>query len=317
MKKSPPFVAKYNIFPVFLPMQGCRGRCIYCDQYRISGAAQEDLASSQSQALDFLQRHRGESRQIAFYGGSFTALDVAVRESLIRPLLADLDENASFRISTHPLSIDAPILDWCKANRVQTIELGIQDFSDQVLQASQRGYGSAEAIKAVELVRASGFELGVQLMPGLPGWDEATLDYNHRLLQELKPDLLRLYPCLVLKDTPLHQLWLQGSFQPLSLDEALAQCADWQEICDSVGVKIIKLGLPSNLKNDEIAAGPWHPAFGELVKAELLVRSLQKSHPEGSIIRLDKKQWALIMAHGKYYYNILLRRIRNCSLEPL
>lgn len=305
------------IFPVFLPMQGCPGSCIYCDQRRISGSPDTDPAAKVGQARDFLRRNKGKQRQIAFYGGSFTALDEARREALMVPLLPEMDELCSFRISTHPLCIDGSILDWCKAWRISTIELGIQDFSDAVLSASGRGYSSARAMEAAMMAKAYGFELGIQLMPGLPGWTADSVIQNRRAVAEIKLDLLRLYPCLVLKDTPLCELWEQGLFQPLSLEQAISQCADWQALCDGLGIRIIKLGLPSNLAPDEVAAGPWHPAFGELVRAELLVRALEKVHPAGSIIKLDKKQWALIVSHGRFYLNILRDRIRNCSVESM
>ena len=305
---------KHLIFPIFLPMRGCPGSCIYCDQFRISGSG-TDQPPDYDKALKFLHYHRGKPRQIAFYGGSFTALDTHTREKLLQPLLPELDELGSFRVSTHPLFINTRILNWCKAHRINTIELGIQDFSDSVLAASGRGYDSVTAIQASRLVKNQGFELGVQLMPGLPGWDAGSLDYNHNVVRELRPDILRVYPCLVLKDTPLYYLWSQGQYQPLCLMEAISQSADWQELCTTEGIKLIKLGLPSNLSTDEVAAGPWHPAFGELVKAELLVRSLVKDYPSGSIIKLDKKQRNLIMAHGGLYYDILLDRIKNCSVE--
>ena len=298
-------------------MRGCPGTCIYCDQFRISGTTADDTGPALSQAVEFLQRNKGKSRQIAFYGGSFTALDPAERSRLIDPLLPELDELASIRVSTHPLYIDSSVLDWSRAHRVTTIELGVQDFSDAVLAASGRGYTSDQAMRAALLTRRSGFELGIQLMPGLPGSDQHTILRNRQAVIELKPDLLRIYPCLVLKDTPLWELWSQGHYQPLTLLEAISQSADWQQLCDAQGIRLIKLGLPSNLSSDEVAAGPWHPAFGQLVKAELLVRRLENSYPPGSIIKLDKNQLALIMAHDRFYYNILRDRIANCSVQSL
>lgn len=313
MKTTSSSEGKHLIFPIFLPMRGCPGSCIYCDQYRISGA-EADMGPEFDAAREFLRRHRGKARQIAFYGGSFTGLEEEQRELLLQPLLSELDEQSSFRISTHPLCINPNILHWCSANRITTIELGIQDFSSSVLSASGRGYDSGTAIKAARLVNEHGFELGVQLMPGLPGWDESSLALNHLMVKDIRPQLLRIYPCLVLKDTPLHELWRQGKYQPLSLTQAISQSADWQQLCDQEGIKLIKVGLPSNLDANEIAAGPWHPAFGELVRAELLVRSLTAIYPAGSIIKLDKKQRNLIMAHGGIYHNILLERIKNCSV---
>lgn len=311
------FMKDSLIFPIFIPMQGCPERCIYCDQYRISGQEEPGITPQLNQAIEFLGRNRGKIRQVAFYGGSFTALPQSIREEYIRPLMPFWDEDCSLRISTHPAYIDAEILAWCRENHIKTIELGVQDFSDQVLKASARGYKGETAIRAAKLVKEHGFELGLQLMPGLPGWDEDTIQHNYQTVCELKPDFLRLYPCLVIKGTKLEKLWQGGHFQPLGLMQAIEQCADWLKLCTQEGIRVIKLGLPSNLKTDDIAAGPWHPAFGQLVKAEVLIRLLESCYAPGSIIELDKKDWNLIIAHNGFYLEILKKRLRNCAVYPV
>lgn len=306
---------KTLIYPIFLPMQGCEGKCIYCDQNKISGADADSLEASLGGAEEFLLRHRGVARQVAFYGGTFTALDREYREALLRRLLAASDSLASFRVSTHPGYIDPQILAWCGQWRISTIELGIQDFSDEVLAASKRGYSGAQALEAANLVRRYGFELGVQLMPGLPGWTEASLDYNQRMLVRLKPDLLRLYPLIVLKGTPLADLWQQGTYQPLTLGQAISQCADYLSLATPLGIRVIKLGLPSNLDPADVLAGPWHAAFGELVKAELLYRDLCGRYPEGAAIILPSSEYNLLKSHGGRCLKKLEARHNNCMIE--
>ncbi len=314
---DPASTPKTLIFPVFIPMQGCHGRCIYCDQNAITGVADATFDDTIRDAERFVQNHPGVAKQIAFYGGSFTALPQAKREELLNLFDSARDELTSYRVSTHPLYIDAEILSWCAAHGISTIELGIQDFHDRVLTSTGRGYTSSQALDACKLILENGFELGVQLMPGLPGRDEDSLKHNHSMLKALRPHVLRIYPCVVLRGTPLEKLFHAGSYTPLSLDEAIQQAADYQELADALCIRLIKLGIPSNLDPASVIAGPWHPAFGQLVRAELLVRSLEAQYPPGSHILLTKKHYALLRAHGLYYLNILRQRLKNCSLDVL
>ena len=257
---------KHLIYPLFLPMQGCPHRCIYCDQNKLSGATDFDVEAAVAQVNEYVQRNAVREKQVAFYGGTFTALDFAFRTSLLDRMLAVSDAQTSFRISTHPLYIDADILAWCRDKRIRTIELGIQDFDDSVLSQSGRGYTGNQAMAAAKLIQDGGFELGVQLMPGLPGWTESSIQANHTALEELKPNLLRLYPLIVIKGTTLAILYAAGKYLPLTLDEAVRQCADYFPLAERNGIRIIKLGIPTNIDTEDILAGPWHPTFGELVK---------------------------------------------------
>lgn len=290
--------ARTLIYPVFLPMQGCRGRCIYCDQARISGAGEFDLHQALSGAQAFVERNHSKEKQIAFYGGSFTALAQGFRNSLLDEFRRIADEETTFRISTHPLYIDPGILDWCAQKWIRTIELGIQDFHTEVLMRTGRGYTREQALEAAELVQERGFELGVQLMPGLPGWTEQSIRCNHQVLAQLKPRYLRLYPLIVIRETPLAELFQQCEYLPLTLDEAVRQCADFFPLAAEHGITIIKVGIPSNLDPAEVLAGPWHPAFGELVKAELLCRRIIASKPSEGMLRLEKQELALLKSYS-------------------
>ncbi len=303
------------IFPVFLPQQGCPQRCIYCDQHKISGSGEFDPEHDIEQAESFIRRNPHRNKQIAFYGGSFTALPASVRASLLQNFATIADPLTSFRVSTHPDYIDEEILCWCRQWGIKTIELGIQDFDTEVLAHSRRGYTGEQAFQAAELVKREGFELGVQLMPGLPGWSKGSTAWNHKALSALVPDLLRLYPVLVIKGTPLEGLYRQGKYTPLGLDEAITQCADYFSLARAHQIRIIKLGLPSNLDPRDVVAGPWHPAFGELVKAELLCRRLQEKQPRGGEIPLLRAEAALLKSHSGFYQRILAKRIGNCTVR--
>ncbi|MGC9362169.1 MAG: radical SAM protein [Candidatus Syntrophosphaera sp.] len=263
---------KHLIYPVFLPLAGCPSRCVYCDQFKVTGASRFDLEDTLAGIASFISRNPGREKQVAFYGGSFTALPEDFRKELMHKVRSVSDDITSFRISTHPLFVGDDILDWCRQAAISTIELGIQDFCTRVLGQTGRGYTAKEAMEAAIRVKHKGFELGVQLMPGLPGWNDASLKTNHRALESLEPDLLRLYPLIVIRGTPLEEIYRKGEYIPLTLEQAVAQCADYFPLAGAHGIKIIKLGIPSNLKTEDVVAGPWHPAFGESVKKELLSR---------------------------------------------
>lgn len=304
------------IYPVFLPQAACPGTCIYCDQVAITGApALPDPLALSRELEDFIRRNPGLEKQIAFYGGSFTAIPRVERNQLLKPILDLMDDQTTLRISTHPLYIDEQILAWCRQNRIRTIELGIQDFDSSVLKHSCRGYDSTQAVKACNLVQESGFELGVQLMPGLPGWTEDSLSQNHLMLKEIKPQLLRIYPLIVLEGTPLAELWRSGAYRALNLEAALAQAVDYLELCEAESIKLIKIGLPSNLDPSRVLAGPWHLAFGEFVKAEALVRKIMLDYRPNQPILLDKRQSSLLFGHQRRYYRILEDRLKTCNIN--
>ncbi len=286
------------IHPVFLGMRGCPGRCVYCDQNKLSGSGEFDLEQTVERVRQFVRHHPDRQKQVAFYGGTFTALDQRFREDLLRAVSTVCDALTSFRISTHPLYVSEEILLHCQQWNIRTIELGVQDFDDAVLAASCRGYSGREALEAAYRVKERGFELGVQLMPGLPGWSQASLDSNRRILAELKPDLLRLYPLIVIRGTALEQLFNTGAYLPLSLEEAVTQCADYFPTASAAGTRIIKLGVPSNVDPAEIAGGPWHPAFGELVKAELVARKVLAIDPQEDAVTVSQAEIRLLKAHG-------------------
>lgn len=303
------------IYPLFLPMAGCAGHCIYCDQSKISGAPALDPELAEREVLAFIKRHPDQEKQVAFYGGSFTRLPLEERNSLLDRILPLLDAKSSLRISTHPLWIDQEILEWAKSKRIKTIELGIQDFDGEVLARSGRGYGTADAVQACRAVMESGFELGIQLLPGLPGSGTTSLNSNFHYLKELRPQFLRLYPLIVIKGTPLAEEFRQGRYLPLSLEAAVSLCADYCILAESLNIRIIKLGLPSNLSSEEIVAGPWHPAFGEFVKAELLIRKIEPEYLPDQPLFLNRKEAALLRAHSGRYLKILQERLKTCSLK--
>lgn len=292
---------KSLIYPFFLPNMGCPKGCIFCDQTKISGQGSFDIGKALREGEAFIRRNPDKRKEIAFYGGSFTALSKGFQEQILEAFLS-LSSDFALRISTHPLFIDDEILSFLKEHRVETIELGIQDFSDEILKQSGRNYTKEKAIQACRLIQEKGITLGIQLMPGLPGYSQTSDRENFKQIEEIKPKYLRLYPTIVIKGTPLAHLYTEGRYQPLSTKEAVSICTEYHFFCQKTDTRIIKYGIPSNLSKDEVLAGPYHPAFGELVKQEILIRQIENGQVDKN--NLTPKEINLLNAHGcKYLFD--------------
>jgi histone acetyltransferase (RNA polymerase elongator complex component) len=262
--------------PFFIRHRGCPHRCVFCDQEKISGST-GDLPRE----TDIVEKVSGygktcvrESLEVAFFGGSFTSLSMECQEQLLRPLqpLLKSGEVSSVRISTRPDSVDSHVAAYLKNMGVATVELGVQSMDDNVLELSGRGHGSREVESAVSCLKYAGMAVGIQLMPGLPGDSpEKSLDSLRRVLA-LKPDFLRIYPTVVISGTALEELYVSGSYRPMTLDGAVGLCKVMLHESLRSGIPVIRMGLqPTDelRKPGVIVAGPWHPAFRQLVEAEL------------------------------------------------
>ena len=219
---------KQTNISVFIPHYGCTHICSFCNQKTISGhsepVTEKELESILEGQLENL-KDSGTKAQIAFFGGSFTAID---RDYMIRLLTvakrytdAYPEQYDGIRCSTRPDCIDEEILGILKSYGMTAIELGAQSMNDEVLTANRRGHTAQDVRRASRLIKQSGFELGLQMMTGLPGdTDEKSL-YTADEIIKLKPDIVRIYPTLTIKDTFLEKMYLTGKYQPQSVDEAV------------------------------------------------------------------------------------------------
>lgn len=260
-------MAKQRIVPFFIPMEGCPHRCVYCDQVAISGHSRPPLAAEIAAALADLPPD--PQAEAAFYGGSFTCLPLESQRSYLQaaaPALA-AGRIGGLRISTRPDAVDSRVCDFLRGHGVTTVELGVQSFAPQVLAASGRGYPPEMAERACRAVRGAGLRLGVQLMTGLPQ-DTPQLDLEAVYRSaDLGAQLLRIYPTLVLKHTPLAASYAVGDFQPQTLDEAVDCCREMAIAALAQGMTLIRIGInPAPEIAAALVAGPYHPAFGGLVR---------------------------------------------------
>ncbi len=304
-----------HIYPVFLPLKGCPFRCIYCDQYLITGSDHFNLDEHLNDIAAFCKLHSSDEKEIAFFGGTFTALDLDWQGEQFAKLSPFLDDKTGIRYSTRPDCITEADLLLAKESGVRTIELGIQDFSDQVLSQSYRGYNQATAIKACKLIKDHNFRLGIQIMPGLPGFSPQSLAETTKLILDLKPDFVRIYPTLVLRATKLADLYQEGAYKPLELKEAISICVDLFQQFTASNIIVIKMGVQiDTLDSNAVVAGPYHKAFGELVKSHLLIHKLNKQIPQTASkleIIASKQDISKLTGHANYGLNLLKQIHQN------
>lgn len=272
-----------KILPVFIPHQGCPFACIFCNQKTITKTSKNDLEKIKNQIAEFCRFNQNLPKEVAFFGGTFTNLPLQIQKkyfNLVEPFFAE----CSIRFSTRPDAIDQEILTFCKQNNVTTIELGIQSFADSVLIKSQRGYDPQTAINACKLIKNMGFKLCIQLMPGLPESSAKTWQESITRTVKLKPHYVRIYPTIVLKNTELARMYKNNEYKPLTLESAIEQTATAVTAFEEKDIKIIKIGLHSDIEPDQILAGPYHESFGELVKAEILMQRISKNFTPKTLI---------------------------------
>jgi histone acetyltransferase (RNA polymerase elongator complex component) len=268
-----------KIYPFFLGMAGCPGECIYCDQRRTADQGEVLAPAEVTAALDRGLDATGPWT-VAFYGGTFTGLPLDTITAYLDAVWSSRHAGVieGVRVSTRPDVVADDVLAALAAGRVKTVELGVQSFDDGVLRAARRGYTAGEAADACAAVKNAGFVLGVQLMVGLPGEGERAWRKSAETTAEVRPEFVRLYPTLVVKGTELADEYVGATYAPLDLGEAVIRCAEACENFLVAGIRVERVGLQeiTGLAG-QVAAGPYHPAFGDLVWTEVMRRRLVKA----------------------------------------
>lgn len=268
------------ILPIFIPHAGCPHQCVFCNQKKISGQKLATVANAKTQIQRWLKWLKpSQENQAAFYGGSFTGLDLELQKELLALTdeLYDKGVIGSVRCSTRPDYIDQERLDLLKQHHLELVELGVQSLDDKVLVAAERGHKAEDVAKAMALLKANGFQTGIQLMVGMPEQSFASVQATVELVVMLKPSTARIYPLLVVKDTPLAKTFLEGQFKPLGLEEAVEQATYVYDKLTGNGINVIRIGLQPDdelCQDGNILAGPFHPSMGELVKSRSLRNQL-------------------------------------------
>ncbi len=300
--------------PVFVPHLACPNDCVFCNQRRISGTAEvmSDVYGFLSKAAEELDE-KFTSAEIAFFGGSFTGIG----ESEIRRYLGAakkvIEENPQIRgirLSTRPDYITREILDILKEYGVTAIELGAQSFCDDVLELSRRGHTAKDIENASKLIKEYGFSLVLQLMTGLPGDSREKTLFTAKSAADIYPDAVRIYPCVVVKDTCLAEMSVSGEYKPLTVDEAVFRAAEMAEIFIERNIKILRIGLHSSdlVRDDSVLGGGFHPALGEMVISRLYLKEAEKQLPaevENKTVLLEVEKGCISKMNGQKRCNVL------------
>ena len=257
------------VIPVFVSHLGCPHRCIFCDQTQFSEpVAPERIPGIVSEFIAGCRDPHLRRRIIAFYGGSFTGIAPRLLDRYLAEAgrLVEAGIVHGIKASTRPDLITPEVLDRCRRAGFVGMEIGVQSMDDRVLDASRRGHCAADVVRAARIVHDSGMELGIQLMPGLPGEDRESFRCTVEKAARLKPDHIRLYPAVVVKGTEMERMHQAGAYTPLDLDEAVRRCLYGYARFSRQGCTVLRMGLPPS-RTLQVTAGPYHPAFGFLVKA--------------------------------------------------
>ncbi len=296
--------------PIFVPHWGCPQDCLFCDQKKITGQKEE---MTPARAAAIIQRgvaHKqpGDHLEIGFFGGSFTGIPTSQQEALLSVAYEALKAGKveGIRLSTRPDYINTTILERLLSYGVTTVELGAQSTDDEVLRLSRRGHTAETIWKAATQIRAAGLQLGLQMMTGLPGDTAAKTLQTARDFIAMEAACVRIYPTLVIEGTALHTLYQNGEYEPLTLEEAVERCSRLYRLYTEADVTIIRMGL---LQPEALVAGPYHPAFGELVLSRDCLHRLIEALGDFHGTRLT------LFVHPQYV-SVLCGQ-KRCNIEKL
>ena len=311
---------KEYIIPIFVPHLGCKQCCTFCDQKTISGETKQVTADDVRNTIEYyLQNFKNDNYvEVAFFGGSFTAIPIETQKELleaVQPYIKDKKVD-SIRLSTRPDAIDKNILKMLKKYHVKTIELGVQSSNNYILERCKRGHTFEDVKKASKLIRKYRFKLGHQMMVGLPESTEKDDIKTAEDIIKLKPKLVRIYPVLVIKGTGLEREYRNKEFTPLTVGQAVERSKEILRLFAKKNIQVIRVGLqntetiadPKN-KDSEVVAGPYHPAFGQLVEDSIwydkIVYEIKKINAK--VIRVE------IEANSQNINNIIGHKKENIN----
>jgi len=323
--------ASIGIIPVFVSHLGCPNDCTFCNQRKINGVNEAISPELLPQFVSaYLETMKRDQIELAFFGGSFTGIEIDRQIAYLEQAAALKQQGLihKIRVSTRPDYIDDATISRLKSYSVDLVELGCQSFDPAVLASAKRGHDVQAIHNAVTLLKAAGLNFGIQLMLGLPEDNFEKFKNSVEVTAALKPDCVRLYPALVIKDTELQTSFLEGRFTPMSLDKAVSWTAFALKVFNASGIKVIRMGLQRTDLIDfdsAVVSGPFHPAFGECVlsllfyeamasilESDCQFRETQQPHvfdpPIQVVVTVHPKQLSAAIGNKKTNYTKLLTK---------
>lgn len=317
----------HYIIPIFVPHEGCPHNCVFCNQNSITGTdVDSSMTAEQVDAIvkEYLATisKNGSTIEISFFGGTFTAINNKKQEELLNVAYEykQAGKVDFIRLSTRPDCIDEITLDRLKKYSVDIIELGVQSMDNEVLKLSGRGHVKESTITASKLIKQYGFTLGHQLMLGLPG-DDPIKDIESTIeCIKLSPDMFRIYPALVLKDTPMECMFIDGRYKPYSLDQAVDVAKTMYMLLSFNNIRILRIGLQATeniSEGKDIVAGPYHPAFRELVEGtiynEIIKEELKNIKTEVKLL-INWREISKVYTNKKKVFNDMINQLTTGKL---
>ena len=320
----------HYIIPIFVPHEGCPHDCVFCNQNSITGTKSKVDASYVERTVnEYLKTINNDEAiiEVSFFGGTFTAIKTEKQIELLTVAKNFKDNNKIkfIRLSTRPDYIDDSILLNLKSYSVDIIELGVQSMDEEVLLKSGRGHTSKDVERASKLIKQYGFILGHQIMIGLPGDNiNKDLDTAKRVIA-LKPDVCRIYPALVIKDTPMERMYINKTFKPYSLSEAVNISKLIYLMLVENKINVIRIGLQPTVEiseGNDLVAGPFHPAFRELVEGSIyndiiydVITSNFKEDSYVVLVKVNPKDISKLYANGKSFFYDMKKQISTNLIE--
>ncbi len=311
--------------PFFVPHAGCKNCCVFCSQVKITGESAEKDINTEVDELRALLESEAESSfaesQIAFFGGSFTAIDRARMEKLLSVANEYIDKGVaeSIRISTRPDCIDDEVLEILKRYRVTNIELGVQSTDDDVLTASNRGHSAKDSFSASKKIIENGFTFGGQMMIGLPNATEKSEIQTAIDIVKMGAKEARIYPTVVFEGTKLYDMTCMGEYKPLELLTAVERTAKCYKIFLDAGVKVLRIGLHSSENLANAPFGANHPSIGELVKsyvyADIIAEKANDCNGKTICIGIKKSDISMLCGHNGTAINRIKAKTGALSVE--
>ncbi|MGN0144402.1 MAG: elongator complex protein 3 [Clostridium sp.] len=338
----------YYIIPIFVPHEGCPHDCVFCNQDKITGVKKDSLRISdrtnkkenisctdnkeeevtaesvRKTVYEYLEtiENKNATIEISFFGGTFTGIKEEKQKELLGVAKEFKDKGFidKIRLSTRPDYINDYILSYLKEYKADIIELGVQSLNEEVLIKAGRGHGVQEVREASRLIKEYGFILGHQVMPGLPGDTFETDIETTKLSIEMKPDICRIYPALTIRGTYMEVMYNRGDYIPYTLEEAVEISKKMYKMYRDNGVNVIRIGLqPTETINEskDVIAGPFHPAFRELVESSLmteLILDVVKDEVNATI-QINPKEVSKLYANKKMYFKLLKEKGKRIKVE--
>ncbi|MBT1248248.1 MULTISPECIES: radical SAM protein [unclassified Thermosipho (in: thermotogales)] len=285
------------ILPIFLPNAGCKKRCVFCNQYSMTG----EKMPSKKEILNTIQKYSNFSiDEVAFYGGTFTGLSLEKQLEFLE-LVKYL--NVPIRISTRPDEITEENLGILERYNVKTIEIGIQSMFNDVLDASNRGHTVEDNERSIHLLMERNFKVSAHLMIGLPKDSKEKSILSLMKLLKLGVNIFRIHPTLIFKNTELEKMYEKNLYTPLTLKEALDISSEMLLLIYSNNANVIRMGyfVPEHSKN-QIVAGPYHPSFGDMVKAKAIYKIITRLNIRK--VHFPKKYESWFFSYGNKQLNV-------------